>query len=717
MSTSKSRFQIGAAIVFLLGIGLLAFGTFFLTSEVMAQQEPGLECVGDEEDGECYVPLAPIEGFVPDSGVRVVDGGLGLYLNQLIRMTIAFSAVLAVLFIVIGGFIYVTTAASNKKEDAKDMIFRSIIGLLLAIASVLILQTINPNLLDLRGLRPVSVEVTPPSGDIGDDSDVRYVYSYTYREVCGEDDNGETTCLEMTMQQCIDNFSGCRYGEEVERDSENTFFTLENCEADREAFAEQVENEENLVLVDPSCREVEEDPGTEGVEDDENIIFMLIDSDTREIEDTEVIYSTLEECQSANTDSTNLECLQLECDNCTELVSNNQIRVGDFIPPFPFEDVCYQETCRAYIGLNQVLPYFAADPRVRDAFINSDEPDRYWHISKAWMPKYEIRSAIPESGETRRCLLNGSCIEAQIVDPGGGGDRYTIDDVLYKFFEAAEVIQDFTLVYFVGDDQRRDEVRSFIEDGATQGAGDDTIPEYDVRIDPVLEGKRLDIEYFLMEYTGDLITDAAGLQSPIPEKFIACSDDSSQCVDVSLTNIDNIEVTGGFMEYTGHSCKPETKAIFADGLMKTLPRSKRNLGFDYNLGGTGSPVQAWYSGTVTSITGIGESGGYGRRVTILTDASYDYSGTDYVVYQHYAHLASFADGLSEGDRVVQGDVIGTQGTSGAGGDGTYPSHVDQRTWINIRGEEVDLSVNALESQLQGTQIIPDEIQYDQVDAC
>lgn len=56
----------------------------------------------------------------------------------------------AVLTIVVGGIMYMTTDVTETKGAAKERIMASFYGLLLLIASVLILNTINPDLLNFN---------------------------------------------------------------------------------------------------------------------------------------------------------------------------------------------------------------------------------------------------------------------------------------------------------------------------------------------------------------------------------------------------------------------------------------------------------------------------------------------------------------------------------------------------------------------------------------
>ncbi len=72
------------------------------------------------------------------------------YITKIIPFILGLAAVLAVVEIVIGGIEYAVTEAIDSKTDAIDRIRQAILGLLLALASWLILSTINPALVNLQ---------------------------------------------------------------------------------------------------------------------------------------------------------------------------------------------------------------------------------------------------------------------------------------------------------------------------------------------------------------------------------------------------------------------------------------------------------------------------------------------------------------------------------------------------------------------------------------
>lgn len=90
-----------------------------------------------------YIPLAPL----PFEGL---SGGptpsLGEYLASIFRMAIVVTAILAVLMIVYHGVAYATTAAVGGKTDHKVGVYNAILGLVLALGSWLLLNTISPRL-------------------------------------------------------------------------------------------------------------------------------------------------------------------------------------------------------------------------------------------------------------------------------------------------------------------------------------------------------------------------------------------------------------------------------------------------------------------------------------------------------------------------------------------------------------------------------------------
>ena len=91
-------------------------------------------------------------------------------LSALFLVTIGFAAILAVIMVAIGGFQYMGSDSFSTKSAAKERITDAIIGLMIILGSVLLLTTINPNLLELCPLRNapnIQTSAAPPAAGPG----------------------------------------------------------------------------------------------------------------------------------------------------------------------------------------------------------------------------------------------------------------------------------------------------------------------------------------------------------------------------------------------------------------------------------------------------------------------------------------------------------------------------------------------------------------------
>lgn len=128
---------------------------------------------------EGYAPLAPLPGtFTGGSGQETTN--LSTYLSGAIKLLIALGAGLAVLFAVIGGTQYVAASINPAaKAGALERIQNSIIGLIIILSAYLLLNSINPKLVQFNlSLTPVSPGVYKEPGLVeggawADDSLVR----------------------------------------------------------------------------------------------------------------------------------------------------------------------------------------------------------------------------------------------------------------------------------------------------------------------------------------------------------------------------------------------------------------------------------------------------------------------------------------------------------------------------------------------------------------
>mgnify|MGYP001611510906 CR=1 FL=1 len=100
--------------------------------------------------------------LVEAQGVSAPPNDFLKYAQFLYPFALSVAAVLAVVMIVIAG-LEMMTASEGLREDAKKKIWAAVLGLLLAVGSYLILNTINPDLVQLKLLFPtVNTSVRNP---------------------------------------------------------------------------------------------------------------------------------------------------------------------------------------------------------------------------------------------------------------------------------------------------------------------------------------------------------------------------------------------------------------------------------------------------------------------------------------------------------------------------------------------------------------------------
>lgn len=98
----------------------------------------------------CYSEPAPTQLQVPIAGIGVIRD-MGSYIALLYNYLIGVAVIVAIVMIMYGGFRWITAAGSPEKiGQAKSTIVSAIVGLLLALFSYTLLNTINPALVRLE---------------------------------------------------------------------------------------------------------------------------------------------------------------------------------------------------------------------------------------------------------------------------------------------------------------------------------------------------------------------------------------------------------------------------------------------------------------------------------------------------------------------------------------------------------------------------------------
>ncbi len=90
------------------------------------------------------------------------------YVNALYLLSITVAELLAVVKIIFGGVKWMFSDVVTSKQSAIEDIRGAIFGLLIVLATVLILETVNPNLTRLNFLenaQPLNITITNPQGE------------------------------------------------------------------------------------------------------------------------------------------------------------------------------------------------------------------------------------------------------------------------------------------------------------------------------------------------------------------------------------------------------------------------------------------------------------------------------------------------------------------------------------------------------------------------
>ena len=114
-----------------------------------------------------YTLLEPLP--VPGGTMIKETDGIGVYLQGGFKLGIGLATVLAVLMITIGGLQLMTSDKVQLRADAKTTITNALWGLVLILASFLLLKTVNPDLIKSSlDLKPVAAPTPAPPASVKD---------------------------------------------------------------------------------------------------------------------------------------------------------------------------------------------------------------------------------------------------------------------------------------------------------------------------------------------------------------------------------------------------------------------------------------------------------------------------------------------------------------------------------------------------------------------
>lgn len=110
-----------------------------------------------------------IEQFLCAPSKTPTNGDLYNCINRLYRFSLILASVIAVFFIVIAGYLYMSAEGNQEAVDkAKSILTSSITALVILFAGYILLKAINPDLVQFQTIQPPSV-VGPAAGAVGAD--------------------------------------------------------------------------------------------------------------------------------------------------------------------------------------------------------------------------------------------------------------------------------------------------------------------------------------------------------------------------------------------------------------------------------------------------------------------------------------------------------------------------------------------------------------------
>lgn len=124
-----------------------------------------------------------LEGQYPKIGETTpTSEGLPGFIRYIYLFALGAVGIIALLSILIGAIMYVFSAGNpSKASDAKDRIFSALLGILILLAAVLILRTINPDLVNIGFELPDIKPVSPDAG--GDAGMLETIYAFNMQNI------------------------------------------------------------------------------------------------------------------------------------------------------------------------------------------------------------------------------------------------------------------------------------------------------------------------------------------------------------------------------------------------------------------------------------------------------------------------------------------------------------------------------------------------------
>lgn len=142
INTEKFKREIVVGVCAFIFVLALYFATDALVAFAAVPEKVDVSAVS-------YTPLAPLP--LGKGGESLGTYTLSSYLSGMLRLIIALGGAISILMAIVGGVQYVASGiAPSAKNEAKGRITNSFIGLAIILSSYLLLNTINPDLVNLK---------------------------------------------------------------------------------------------------------------------------------------------------------------------------------------------------------------------------------------------------------------------------------------------------------------------------------------------------------------------------------------------------------------------------------------------------------------------------------------------------------------------------------------------------------------------------------------
>ena len=99
------------------------------------------------------IKFVPLSKNIPGGQEKAFGNGLFGLLNYLFTIAIGVAAILAIIMLTIGGYKYMTSDSVFSMGSARENITNAIVGILIVLTAVLILKTINPDIVQFNLFR------------------------------------------------------------------------------------------------------------------------------------------------------------------------------------------------------------------------------------------------------------------------------------------------------------------------------------------------------------------------------------------------------------------------------------------------------------------------------------------------------------------------------------------------------------------------------------